>query len=504
MALMIAYDDEPSSMPSNNNTTITTATDDDTLPQAPGDEEVAVVVQHALYDEPPVYEYAISSHPQQDEEHQRSSSSSCDGFCKAFVCMGLLVVAGVAYISVLFYQRQQPIPYDFSHTTPSVEQLEAYFDHLLETLSPEVSSVRDPTTAAFEALEWMAFTDAAFGLQLDEYEAIRQRYALILMYFSTGGFDFWDNTWLINGISECDFEGVICNDNGAVTQLDLKSRSLVGPLPAQIAWLDRLQVLDLRANRLSGSLPQEILVGCAELEELELSFNRLIGHGPRDLSALSHLRRINMQGNALTGTLPPTLPETLQLLILDQNNLSGSIPVTWFEGTGHQLEILDLSGNTHINGTLSPDIGHWSHLRSISIGSTEISGTIPSEIGDLVSLEEFSIVNTRLSGTLPSEFYRLTSLQWIVAGYIPLAGTLSPQIGELSDLQVLQISHTLINGTLPTEVGSLPQLEWLQISNTELSGILPTELGQLSLLSKFAKILAAFLEFSKTIIDSHI
>ena len=470
--------------------------------------------------DPEQYLEIDEDHEDQDEEEYTTATSStagdghngkgicgrifcCDSLGMAFILMGILVFCGLGYIGVLLYNEYSTPagPSDGTNDSsstnvhPSFDLLEDYFDDLLVTLQSadlQVDDIQDPTSAAYEALEWMAFED---GLLLNDLDAIKQRYALIFLYFSTGGTDFWDKEWLLPGESECNFEGVECTDAGEiVTSLDLKSRSLVGPLPNEISWLTKLQHLDMRNNRLSGTIPQDLFIECTDLKQVEFSFNKLVGRGPSDLGLLSSLEVINLQGNFLTGSLPQTIPKSLIYLMFDQNEFSGSIPSTWFDMKGnedelYQMEILELSFNPKLSGEFPNEIDHFKKLRSISIGgrSNFINGTIPSSIGNLhATLDELSIPGTMMSGTIPTEFYQLSKLQWFVAGNnYGLVGPLHENLGQMTALQVLQLSHTSISGPIPSEIGLLDNLQWFQVTSSNLSGTIPTEMGQLDSLSKY-------------------
>jgi Leucine-rich repeat (LRR) protein len=411
------------------------------------------------------------------EQVQQAEFSRFDMICKCTFLISLLVVAGLVTVGVLISKSKET---SLDDDTPDLSQMAEYFDYLFQVLSPHVETLNDPTSPTYEALQWMAFEDEMI---LQEMPEIRQRYALLVLYFATGGIDFWGSEWLRPGVSECEFQGVACNNEEAnvVTDLELYHRQLIGELPSEITWLTSLQVLNLRHNRLHGSLPPTIFTELTNLQYLELSFNELSGPLPGDWSALTQLEAFSARSNVLTGPLPTYWPTTLEYFTVTLNFLSGELPLELFQ-VGNNLQLVDI-GDTLISGTIPPVIGHWTHLKSLGLYQTKLGGQLPSELG-LLPIEELSLGRTKLYGTVPKEVYQMSTLQWMVATDTLLEGTLSSEIGQMSNLAVLNFVHTRISGTIPTELGLLSKLEWLQLSHTEIEGTIPTELSELSLLSK--------------------
>ncbi|XP_076929932.1 putative inactive receptor kinase At5g58300 [Bidens hawaiensis] len=143
--------------------------------------------------------------------------------------------------------------------------------------------------------------------------------------------------------------GVICDSSGArVTGLRLPSIGLTGPIPPNtIGKLKDLQVLSLRLNRLSGTLPNDILSlrylhhlflqhndfsGSipesfpSQMNVLDLSFNSFTGQIPKSLQNLTRLTSLNLQNNSLSGRIPNFKFSRLKHLSIGNNYFNGSIP----------------------------------------------------------------------------------------------------------------------------------------------------------------------------------
>lgn len=167
----------------------------------------------------------------------------------------------------------------------------------------------DPASPRRRALDWIADRD---GRRVDPDDpSLPQRYALAVLYYSTGG-DDGDDGWrrplnFLSAAHECEWSdpdrgGVRkCDDERRVVDLSLRN-DLRGTLPPELpAALDRLEVLYLARNRLTGPVPAG-LADLARLTYLGLQHNQLTGTLP-DLSRLADLRFLFVEKNDLTGTI---------------------------------------------------------------------------------------------------------------------------------------------------------------------------------------------------------
>ncbi|KAI5057097.1 hypothetical protein GOP47_0027112 [Adiantum capillus-veneris] len=102
------------------------------------------------------------------------------------------------------------------------------------------------------------------------------------------------------------------------------SRSLPEDAPSS-AYASQIVVLDLSHNRLSGTISEKIKK-FQRLRRLDLGHNVLSGLIPIGICNLSMLQVLDLSSNLLMGPIPAALPNTLLLLQLANNNLSGQIP----------------------------------------------------------------------------------------------------------------------------------------------------------------------------------
>ncbi|XP_039135857.1 receptor-like protein EIX1 [Dioscorea cayenensis subsp. rotundata] len=113
--------------------------------------------------------------------------------------------------------------------------------------------------------------------------------------------------------------------------------------------LSSLKFMDLSANKLSGTIPKEI-VNLVRLQNLDLSCNYLSGEIPSDIGLMQSLESLDLSRNELIGSIPLSLSTInfLESLNLSHNNLSGKIPyvnhLTTFNNPSSYVGNLNLCG----------------------------------------------------------------------------------------------------------------------------------------------------------------
>ncbi|KAK1399471.1 putative inactive receptor kinase [Heracleum sosnowskyi] len=111
----------------------------------------------------------------------------------------------------------------------------------------------------------------------------------------------------------------------ALQLLSLRSNSITGPFPSDLAKLRNLTALYLQSNTFYGFLPWDYSVW-KNLSVIDLSNNAFNGSIPSSLSNLTHLTSLYLANNSLSGELPDFNISSLQVLDLSDNNLTGVIP----------------------------------------------------------------------------------------------------------------------------------------------------------------------------------
>ena len=166
---------------------------------------------------------------------------------------------------------------------------------------------------------------------------IRQWYALFTLYYSTNG-PSWFTNWGNFGSRECSLHGVECTQKqdfnsgiayDAVIGVDLRSNSLNGRLPYDLAMLSHLEYIDVSENTLVGTIPELLITSTVSMSNFSIYHNTISG----TLSTSFGTSWVNMQvfdvaNNTIRGTIPESLYQWSESTEIDLsgNMLTGTIP----------------------------------------------------------------------------------------------------------------------------------------------------------------------------------
>ncbi|KAL0915253.1 hypothetical protein M5K25_015656 [Dendrobium thyrsiflorum] len=206
--------------------------------------------------------------------------------------------------------------------------------------------------------------------------------------------------WNSSDEDPCSWNGIICRE-GKVISISFPKTGLAGTLSSSIGSLHYLRHINLRNNRLFGSLPSE-LFRAQELQSFVLYGNLLSGSLPPEIGNLTYLQILDLSQNLLNGSIPASLLhcQRLKFLVLSHNNFSGALP----DGFGISfpaLEKLDLSFNI-LSGSIPRDIGNLSNLQGIlDLSHNFFSGLIPESLGNLSERVYIDLAYNNLTGRVP-------------------------------------------------------------------------------------------------------
>ncbi len=196
---------------------------------------------------------------------------------------------------------------------------------------------------------------------------------------------------------------------------------------------------------------------------------------------------INLPNKGLTGTIPDFNLPALTRLILNDNDLEGTIPN--FSGIpllyslalynnrldGAIPDLIHLNALTWINlsnnqlSGVIPDLSHMTQLTTIGLNGNELNGEIP-DFNTLVNLEYLVLENNQLSGNVP-DFSNLTQLKQLGLKSNELVGNI-PEFSTLTNLEILNIGDNQLTGSIP-DFSTLTMLQSIHLQSNGLSGTIP-------------------------------
>ena len=170
-----------------------------------------------------------------------------------------------------------------------------------------------------------------FSLISTIQQCTNERDALLAIFNADGG-NFWvgANLWATNA-PVCAWQGVTCNQNGNVIELNLTGFNVTGQLPDDIQCLPFLKALALSNNSMVTTIPPAI----CNLQNLQYFTGNnvtFVGALPQCICTMSNLLYLYLDTNAITGTIPQCIGQMtfLHELHLACNQLTGSLPAGIF------------------------------------------------------------------------------------------------------------------------------------------------------------------------------
>lgn len=261
--------------------------------------------------------------------------------------------------------------------------------------------------------------------------------------------------------------------------LSFPFNDLSGEMPAEIWGLEKLEVLDLEGNLISGSL-QTHFKGFRNLRVLNLGFNEIAGEIPNSLLNCKGLQVLNLAGNRVNGSIPRFIGQfgDLRGVYLSFNRLTGSIPNEIGDNCA-RLEHLELSSNFLVGG-IPGSLGNCSGLQSLVLYSNLLEEVIPIELGRLSMLEVLDVSRNSLSGSIPPQLGNCSELSILVLSNLwdPLPNAVNPE-GNISLGQFASATpeYNYFEGTMPAEIITLPKLRLLWAPRATLEGRFPSNWG---------------------------
>ncbi|CAH2047228.1 unnamed protein product [Thlaspi arvense] len=297
--------------------------------------------------------------------------------------------------------------------------------------------------------------------------------------------------------------------------LDLSNNYLQGTLPSNLFDMPTMKILDLSGNKFSvccihdneftGTIPSTLV---KNVLVLDLRNNKLSGTIPRFVNN-QFILSLLLRGNALTGNIPTDLCglKSIRILDLSKNKLNGIIPsclnnVSFgrsldyeigydlpYEINDEELEVysrflvLPREYVTDYTGVLEFTVEFASKSRydsynersfgfmfGLDLSDNELNGEILGELGDLWRMRALNLSHNSLSGLIPKSFSNLINIESIDLSFNLLHGPIPQDLGRLHYMVVFNVSYNNFSGSIPSQ-GKFSSLdETNYIGNSLLCG----------------------------------
>jgi len=241
----------------------------------------------------------------------------------------------------------------------------------------------------------------------------------------------------------------LCSVSDTLIDLRLNNNSFTGKIPRLDCTMDKLELLSLGENDLTGSIPNMLGGKLPELKELHLYENRLISTIPKTIFDPEQLTAVLLGNNELTGSLTADMVDgatNLAHLYVNSNRLSGNLD--------------DFAQATNLDS-----------LQKLRLEFNDFTGSIP-KLNMLDTLELLYLYNNSFTGTLDN-LGDATKLRKLKLSNNTFEGEISSELGELKHLEVLSLNGNKFVGTLPPQFEQLSALEELRVENNDISGDVP-------------------------------
>ncbi|XP_031482758.1 receptor like protein 29-like [Nymphaea colorata] len=117
--------------------------------------------------------------------------------------------------------------------------------------------------------------------------------------------------------------------------------------------------------------------------------------------------------------------------------------------------------------------GELKGLEMLVLCNNSINGTLPLFLGRMQGLQDLHLGGNPLGGTLPDVWSQMTGLVGLDLAYTGLVGTFPASMPRLCNLTYLSLDHNGLTGAIPSGLGGLPFIHDLDLSYNQLSGQVP-------------------------------
>ncbi|KAK4567068.1 hypothetical protein RGQ29_003059 [Quercus rubra] len=258
--------------------------------------------------------------------------------------------------------------------------------------------------------------------------------------------------------------------------LQLSYNKLCSPIPTSISSLLNLQILDLSLNNLSGTVEFDLFQKLNNLSHLDLSYNNLLLVIDPSINSTFQKFRILGLGSCNLSDFPEFLrnQDQLEVLELSLNNIHGQIP-KWISNLSKDtLKVLEMSDNLLTGFDHIPDALIWTNLQILILPNNKLQGSLPIPPPSILY---YFVSNNMLSGDISQMICELSSLSYLDVSYNNLSGFLPHCLGDLRNLSILNLQYNNFHGSIPQIFKEGCKMGMITLSQNHFEGPLPRSLA---------------------------
>ena len=212
-----------------------------------------------------------------------------------------------------------------------------------------------------------------------------------------------------------------------------------------------------------------------------------------DCMIQTHLRELEMSSNALSGQIPgpynagASNPSDIEVLLADNCEFTGTIPSNWAD---HAPRLNAFSAaNNELTGSIPAFMEET--LEMIRLWGNLLTGGIPNSLASLPSLRQLYLQDNQLTGSIPEGLFSGSNLLYAYLDDNALTGTMPDRSAYGPKLRVLNVQNNALEGNpLPNVLLDAPALYSYRAGGNLFSARLPavTEYDETTQAHKLTKL----------------
>ncbi|TXG64733.1 hypothetical protein EZV62_011727 [Acer yangbiense] len=291
-----------------------------------------------------------------------------------------------------------------------------------------------------------------------------------------------------------------------LVDLDLSSNSLQGPIPINIFQLKKLQKLRLQSNNLSGTVEFDMFLSQLERLEILILSSNILSVFMNNTVANTNSQKLTCIGlrSCNLSNFPNFLRNQDSLLVLDlsSNSITGKIPRWFLNDSVPSLEYLNLSHNLFTGFDQHPNVRPPYFLTTFDVRYNKLEGALPfipsmfmaeylvsnnkltGEISPLICMSKYfyalDLSNNNLSGVLPQCLANFSDgLSILALQGNKFHGSIPQTFMNGTNLKMIDLSNNQLQGRIPRSLVNCTKLEYLHLGNNQITDVFPSWLGTL-------------------------